>query len=141
MRRCLRLPSLILFVAAFGCNSHPATVAIHGEVTFEGHAIEKGKIDFVPIDNTPGASAVATITAGKYDIPAKWGPLSDGSYLVQIVGYRKSNRTEPNRLNPGGSPLPIEENYIPPAYNSQSTLKVRVSELSDKTHVDFQLAR
>jgi hypothetical protein len=139
MQYCWRLAYLTMLGLAIGCSSRPATVALHGEVTFEGRSIEKGKIDLLPIDNTPGASVVATIKDGKYDIPAKWGPLPNGSYLVQIVGFRKSNMVEPNRMPPGGPSMPIEENYIPAAYNRDSTLKVKIADLSDKTKADFRI--
>jgi len=32
-----------------------------------------------------------------------------------------------------------KENFIPEAYNSKSTLKISVSDLSDKNKVDFHL--
>ena len=35
----------------------------------------------------------------------------------------------------------MEENFVPPIYNSASTLKVRVSDLADKNKVDFRLGK
>jgi hypothetical protein len=108
-------------------------------VTFDGRPIEKGKLDLIPTDNTPGASVVATITNGQYEVPAKWGPRPDGVYLVQVVAFRKTGKTEPNRLSPGGPPLPVEENFIPPMYNRDSTQKVKIAELPDPTKADFRI--
>jgi hypothetical protein len=136
-----RLMCLVLFAVGVGCSSRPATVGLQGAVSFDGRAIERGKIDFVPAENTPGASVAATIAKGKYDVPARWGPLPDGVYLVRVVAYRKTGKTEPNRMMPGGPPIEVQENFIPAVYNEQSTLRVRIADLPDKNKVDFALGK
>ena len=45
----------------------------------------------------------------------------------------------PNRIDRGGPPAPIAENFIPAIYNSQSTLELRIADLPDKKKVGFQL--
>jgi hypothetical protein len=137
----LRLLFLVALAIATGCNRRPAAVGLQGIITFDGRPIERGKIDFVPVDNTPGASVLATIDDGKYDVPTHWGPLCDGVYLVRIVAYRKTGKTEPNRIMPGGPHLEILENSVPARYNEQSTLKVRIADLPDKNKVDFALGK
>lgn len=139
MQHSPRLIGVIALVLSVGCNSQPTTVGLQGEVTFNGRAIEKGKIDLVPTDNTPGASVVATITNGRYEVPDKWGPLPDGVYLVQLVAFRKSGRQEIDRLMPGSPPVEAEENFIPPTYNRDSTLKVKIADLPDKKKADFRI--
>lgn len=139
MQRYWQPVVVVLIALLVGCHSRPATVAISGEVTFGGRAIEKGKIDFLPADNTPGASAVATIAGGKYEIPAQWGPRPDGVYLVRIVAYAKTGKKEPMRGIAGGGMVDVEENYIPAIYNSESRLKLRVADVPDKSKADFQL--
>ena len=127
-------------VPVVGCNRGPATTALSGEVRFEGQAVEDGTIDFFPVDGTLGPSAAATIAQGRYALPAKGGVRVDGTYLVRIVGLRNSGRKVRNeRYQPNGPPLEEKENFIPAIYNSESTMKVRVSELPDKNKADFQL--
>ena len=100
MRYNWPLTCLFVLVLGFGCPfTHPTTVGLHGEVTYEGKAVEKGKINFVPVDKTPGPSAVATIAAGRYDVPARWGLLPDGVYVVRITAFSEERKdgAEPHR--------------------------------------------
>ena len=57
------------------------------------------------------------------------------------MAFRKTGEKEPNRIQRGGPPLDVMENFIPAVYNSQSTLRVRVADLPDKSKVDFQLGK
>lgn len=131
----------VLALLAGGCTSRPTTVGLEGDVTFDGRAIESGNLELSPTDGTPGASAGATIANGHYAIPSRYGVLPNGVYLVRVTAMRKTGRTEPNRSLEGGPPMPVLENYIPPIYNSGSTLKIKVAELADKNAVNFQLGR
>ena len=141
MRRCGWLMYLVMLTLfSNGCGARQATVGLEGEVTYNGRAVEKGRIEFIPSDGTTGPSAGTTVTGGRYELPAKWGLLPNGIYLAaRITGFKKAGRTEPNRVERGGPPVEVEENFIPAAYNSQSTLKVRISELADKNKADFHL--
>jgi hypothetical protein len=60
---------------------------------------------------------------------------------VRIFAFRKSGRKERNRMDPSKPVMEVEENFVPPIYNAQSTLKVRVAELMDRNKVDFSLGR
>jgi hypothetical protein len=124
-----------------GCGTSSKPARLQGEVRFEGRPIEKGKIDFVPVDGTAGGAASAAIVNGRYEFPPKTGVLPTGAYAVRIIGLRKTGRTEPNRVERGSPPIEVEENFIPPIYNSESTLKVRVSELPDRDKVDFHIGK
>jgi hypothetical protein len=116
---------------------------VQGEVSFAGHAVEKGRIEFMPIEETKGPLTVASIVNGRYMVSGdKWGLLPDGVYQVRITAMRKTGR----RVAPlagmpkmSGPPPEVEENYIPATYNAQSTLKLRVADVPDKNKVDFQL--
>lgn len=136
MRHSIWLLALVMIV---GCNARPKTFDAQGDVTYDGKAIERGKITFVPVDSTPGHSATASIANGRYALPAKWGLLPDGTYLVRVEGYRKTGKTQPNRDDPSGPPIDVLEGFIPAAHNTQSALKVRVADLADKEHVDFHI--
>jgi hypothetical protein len=129
----LSLPLLI------ACNSRPNTVGLQGEVSFGGQMVERGTISFLPVDGTVGRSAGAPIVNGRYEVPSEGGLLPEGTYQVRIIGLRKTGKMEPTRLKDGPAAVEVETNFIPAAYNSQSTLKIRVSELLDKNKADFSL--
>jgi hypothetical protein len=135
--RWIWLASLVL---ALGCGARPTTLNVRGEVSYDGRPVERGQIEFSPVDNTPGPSAIAAIDAGRYEVSAKWGLRSEGVYRVRILAYKRTNKKEPNRVDRGGPPIDVEENFLPPNYNSESTLMVRVAELQDESKVDFHLA-
>jgi hypothetical protein len=132
---------VVLILLVSGCHSGSNTIGISGEVTYDEKPIENGRIDFLPIEGTEGASAGATIVAGKYAIPAEQGLRSDGAYEVRIIGLRKTGRTVQNRTDSGAATVELQENFIPAACNQQSTLKLRAAEMSDKGKVDFQLGK
>jgi hypothetical protein len=122
-----------------GCGTSSKPVRLHGEVSFNGRPVEKGKVDFLPVDGTAGGAASAGILNGRYEFPPQTGLLSTGVYAVRVIGLRKTGRTEPNRVDRGGPPIEVQENFIPPMYNVNSTLKVCIADLPDKDKVDFQL--
>jgi hypothetical protein len=130
---------LMLALLGSGCGVRSATVDLKGEVSYNGQAIEKGRIEFIPVDGTSGPSAGATIDNGHYALPAKHGLLGDGTYQVKITAFRKTGKKEPNRIERSGPPVDVTENFIPPTYNVQSTLKVRVSDCPDKDRADFHI--
>jgi hypothetical protein len=129
----------ITIAFVLGCGPQSKLVGLQGDVTFDGHPIETGRIDLVPIDNTAGAAVGATIAGGRYSIPAEKGLLPDGTYQVRITAFRKTGKLAPNRIMPGAPPVELQENFIPAIYNDASTLKLKVKELPDKQKADFQL--
>lgn len=134
-----QLTCLLVLVLSAGCSSRPKTIGMRGEVSYGGNAIERGTVDFIPIDGTAGPSAGAAIVGGRYDVSGKDGVLPGGTYLVRIIGLKKTGKTEWNRLLKNGAPVELEENFIPPIYNSESTLKVHISDLPDRDKVNFHL--
>jgi hypothetical protein len=139
MRHHLLRAALAPFLLAVGCNSRPTTLAVQGEVSFDGQPIQAGEIVFVPVDGTKGPSAFAAIREGRYAIAEKWGLRPVGVYLVRITAYTKTGRIERNPVDRGGLPVEVTENLIPEMYNSQSTLTVRVAELLNRNKVDFHV--
>ena len=117
-------PWTFLIVVVFaGCDHGPGTISIQGTVTFDGQPVQKGTIQFIPADETPGRATGGKITNGKYAIPKEGGPLAGGTYTVRIIGLRKTGK-----MAPKGPPVELEANYIPAAYNNQTILKVVTSE-------------
>ncbi len=82
----MRLQRLALFAALLavlsGCRQ--SSSAIHGKVTYEGAAVQRGQITFAP----PGRQGVAlsgTIEAGKYKIDN----VPPGQKLVMITSVKQ----------------------------------------------------
>jgi hypothetical protein len=142
MQTIWRLVGATLLMLLAGCNSQPNMIALEGEVSYDVAFVENGRIDLIPIDGTPGASAGATIVGGKYAIPAAFGVRPDGTYQVRITGLRKTGKRGMSRNDSGGSQsVELLENFIPNVYNAQSTLKVSISALADKKNANFQLRK
>ena len=131
------LSILLALTAVTGCHSGPKTMPVAGEVTFDDQPVQKGTIQFIPVDETPGRATGATITDGRYRITKEGGPLAGGTYAVRIVALRKTGKKIPDLMGPPGTMMEVEENYIPAAYNSRTTLKVVISE----SPLDFRLEK
>ena len=137
----MKRPLLILLVLTLftSCNSGPKTMPIEGEISFDGQPVKKGTIQFIPVDETPGRATGATITDGRYRITKEGGPLAGGTYAVRIVAMRKTGEKIVDPMSLTGAMLEVEENYIPAAYNSRTTLKVVVPD--SESPLDFRLEK
>jgi len=131
----------VVTVSLGGCRAKPQAITVCGEVQFDGKPVERGTIDFLPVDGTHGPSAGGQIVNGRYQLSEKDGLVLNGVYSVRIVALRKTGVKTPNRLDPNGPPMELERNFIPAKYNSESTLKIRVADVADPTKVDFQLQK
>jgi hypothetical protein len=132
----LGLP-LALVLSSLGCDSKE--IHIGGNVTFNGTPIEEGTIEFIPIEGTAGPSTGAAIKKGRYDCSKDTGLVRGGRYQVRISALAKTGKTTPNIFQPGGPPLELSENYIPAAYNSNSTLTAVLAKDSTDNTFDFKL--
>lgn len=125
--------------ASLGCSgtSHePARFPVSGTVELDGTPIQSGTITFIPEGATRGPSAGATITEGRYSIPAEGGPVH-GAHKVQINAPRKTGKQIPvGSPSPPGTMMDETVESIPAQYNSDSTLKVTIG--ATPTH-DFRL--
>jgi len=138
--RTLRLVLLAALVLALaGCGGHK--VHVWGEVSYDGKPVASGTIEFVPVDGTRGPSTGGMIVDGRYDVPAKVGPLPGGVYQVEIRAMRPTGETMPDPMNPNGPPIERKENYIPDVYNTRTTLKVTISSSSAENQHDFRLEK
>lgn len=128
MRTMKRLGLIWLCVALVttvnGCGKSTGRLAVSGEVTLDGQAIESGSILFQPKGEGPKVGA--RIKEGKYRFDTSDGPLS-GEYKVEIYAdskdpfpmddpeaFAEQMEKDPEALKP--------TNEVPAHYNSQSTL-------------------
>ena len=123
--------AITLAVSVRGCGT--SGPAVSGTVSVDGELLTSGSIRFVPLADTPGSDAGASIAKGKYRIPKG---LTVGIYAVEIQGTGK----HPERmvLEPMGIDwIPDEVQVVPPEYHRNSKLTHTV-ELGQNT-LDFKL--
>jgi hypothetical protein len=138
--RALGLTALIALALLAGCGSGPTRAQVSGSASYGGKPIETGTIELLPVDGTKGPATGGAISGGRWEIARDKGPLVGGTYLVRITGTKKTGKTvAPPRGLPGQQPAEEVVNYIPAAYNTDSTLKIRVSERSADNQFQFDL--
>lgn len=114
-RRFFGLVLVGLLLAGCGGGTEPQRYPVSGTVTLDGQPLPEGLIFFKTV--ATGAIDTMEIKAGKFA-----GEAQPGERRVEIVAYRESTA-------PGTTPgmeANAEVNYIPPRYNSQSTLTAQV---------------
>ena len=120
------LPLLVLCLLGYG-TSGPQTVAVTGEVTYDGAPLEQGDILFIPQDQTLAPEA-GKIKDGKYSLQAK-----PGTCRVEIRAVKNGPDT------PVFEGQPLASNFLPPEYNLQSKLTAEVKP-SGENHFPFTLS-
>jgi len=104
-------------VVLAGCNSEPKgpkLTPVKGTVTLDGQPMASGEVIFV----SGGSASTAQVTNGAFTGEA---PLGDN--VVQIFSYREgAAAVEMGGEKFGGG----KENFIPPQFNANSTMKANV---------------
>jgi hypothetical protein len=136
------LPLLCLLsvasVAIPGCKTGPAPPQrgkLDGKVTLNGKPVSKGFVRFMAIDPS-GHNVAATITDGKFSVPAGEGP-SKGKYRVEFSVPSATKRRIPNDDVPGEFMEEAPET-LPPRYHRDSTI-VRDYDPDKPESYDFPL--
>jgi hypothetical protein len=114
-----------LIVAASGCGpDNPlGRKALSGTVTLDGSPLEKGTIEFQPLDG--GVQSGDLISAGKYFIPAHQG-ATPGKYRIVIIDTYDTPPLPPGHM-PGDDLPPPPKGKIPPLWNSKSQQTIDVT--------------
>ncbi len=114
---CLCSPAFVLLAVSlhYGCKrekvydpAYPAS----GKVTFDDKPLESGAINFITSET--GDLQSIPIQNGRYE-----GQVRPGKRRVEIQAYHAKPRSGPM------DPPPV--NYLPAAYNSNSTLSAEVT--------------
>jgi hypothetical protein len=92
-----------------------------GSVTFDGAPVEHGMIVFRPLDRGDAAGG-ASITDGRFTIASR-----PGRHRVEIRGMRPIEESRLPKMMPRIEGVPVYEDFIPPAFNVESTLEVDVA--------------
>lgn len=116
------LPTVFGVCIFVGCGGSD-TLPVSGTVTFDGVAVGRGEISFVPTDGTAVAGGV--IENGQFAFEAK-----PGSKRVEI---RASRPLPPERQsNPEMGTL--YEDYLPARFNRESTLAAEVTAEGERVY-------
>jgi len=133
--RCLLVISLAVSVVGCDSGSSKSGSPVSGSVTLDGTPLDHGTISFSSIDDAKRESSVATITDGKYQIPADNG-LMPGKYRVSISAPSGGpTSTDPNEAMAQAAKPSVER--VASRYNSQTELQAAI-ESGASTH-DFEV--
>lgn len=128
--------TIIALCVLLGCGAGVTHVAVSGDVTFDGEPVQDGQIALEP--QGAGTMVFGVITAGRYSIPAEYGP-QPGNYLVRITANRPTGKqAAKDAFLTDDVPLEINEQFIPAKYNTGSKLEIQI-ENSAKVTKDFHL--
>ncbi|MFI4873735.1 MAG: hypothetical protein ACIALR_00235 [Blastopirellula sp. JB062] len=120
------LAGVALCVASGGCaQQDDGMVKVAGQVTFDGQPVEVGEVRF-SVDGH--ATEASPIVMGQYETRVPRGKAE-----VAIVAYRETRGTQ---MAVTGT-APMNENYIPPIYNANTTLSVDIAKADQA--LDFAL--
>jgi hypothetical protein len=122
---------LALMACLVGCGRGGGLTAVSGTVTYDGKALEKGLISFVPADGN-GPTAAAPIANGKYAVK-----IAPGKKLVKVEAYEVTGQHPFSRYNPR---IVVDQKQIlPSCYNTKSKLTRDITP-ADRT-CDFALEK
>jgi hypothetical protein len=124
-------------IGAVGCGGGDglSKVLVSGSVTYDGKAVEKGQIRFVPQDGTTGPITIASVDGGRYTTESSGG-VPVGAHRVEIKGY-DAHEYQTAPTGPGSPPV---KQLLPDKYNRASTLTAELTKESGET-LDFALER
>jgi hypothetical protein len=116
--RTLQLCVLVLVLFSAGCSRKDVAL-VEGVVTYNGDPIESGLIVFQP---NQGRTAGAPIVNGKYSLEVLPGAMP-GENKVKVTWLKKTGeKYTPPPPSPPGIVVEVEEQVIPPKYNTETTL-------------------
>ncbi len=146
MRACGRFGDVwitfasIFFVACIGCGPHSDSLAVTGEVKFNGVPLDNGSIRFASNTTANGKmyASGAVVKNGEFKIPQEKG-LPPGTYRVEINSPDTKAPLVSVRVAPG-QPLspPTAPDRIPSEFNTESKHTVDVK-ASEKNHFVFEV--
>lgn len=145
LRSLVLAPCAALTLAtAPGCGrgEGPPRAAVEGRVDLDGRPLKSGVVRFIPVAETQGPAAAATVADGDFALTESDGPVV-GSHRVEIdaidyfgfalddeAAFVRHIETAPRNARP--------KNPVPDAYNRRSTLAARI-EAGEPNRLRFQL--
>jgi hypothetical protein len=107
-----------LALATAGCSQDPNKATVKGRVTLDGVAVEKGAVQFSPLDGKTSTGKPGMIENGEYaaEIPV-------GTMRVVINAPKKSGKKRKLYDTPDSPVVEDTVEAIPAKYNKDSILK------------------
>jgi len=133
------LLSCSLLLAGCGDAELPMQV-IHGTVTCGGEKPNEGRVEFVPIEGTPGPISFGRISNGEYRIDARGG-VPVGKHRVKVMALKYTGRqVQVEGIEDGELETTEETTHMePPEYSSDnSPLIVDVASAS-RGRIDIEI--
>jgi hypothetical protein len=129
---------LAVLVLLSGCGGDPlGRLPISGSVSLDSAPLEKGTINFHPVDSSTATAAGGPVTAGKFAFERQKG-LAAGKYRVTVNAPKPgTGGTVVEGAMPGDTVAPPVE-LIPPDWNTNSTQTVEVQS-SGKNEFNFDI--
>lgn len=134
----LALP-VVALVFLSGCGDRDGGMRIWGEVTYDSEPVPEGVILLTPEAGQNAPTAGGLITNGRYDMPATKGPRAGVTYRVSIEGLKKTGEKIVTPQFQAAADATTQ--FIPPEYNTRSTLTITVSNKVSENHKNFILER
>jgi hypothetical protein len=122
---------VVTIVAATGCSSESPQSTVRGTVTLDGAPLADGLINFVAIDQQ-SQTAEAKITDGRFEVAVPIGKKRVEIRAAKVVGKKKAYDT------PDSPTVDIVEELLPARYNSQSELRMTVTEGAQEKAFELQ---
>ncbi|MBA2116424.1 hypothetical protein [Bremerella alba] len=127
--RSLICLALLFFAAlAAGCNED-GKISVDGTASWNGQPIEKGYIELQPIGE--GHFASAEIVDGRFTLQT-----TPGKRLVKVIAKKKVGETPPSDRIPEAQPIMFQ--FVPPKFNSESTLEMEISASQPSLAVELE---
>ncbi len=126
--RSLMCSALLILAAAVGCDGD-GKMSVDGTASWNGQPIQKGYIELQPIGE--GHFASAEIVDGKFTLHT-----TPGRRLVKVTAEKKIGETPPTDRIPEAKPIMFQ--FVPPKYNSESTLEMEISSSSPSLDVALE---
>ena len=125
--------TVLVLILAAGCGTSQRK-SLQGNVTLDGQPLPSGRIAFHPVQDTPGPTAGAEISEGRFSIHRDKGSFA-GTFRVEITAWRETGK---KFRDPNGTVVSPSVQYLPPRYNEHSELRAEVT-VGGSNEFDFQL--
>jgi hypothetical protein len=136
-RRSTILITWLTSLVAIGCGPADGLerVMVSGEVSYDGQAVEVGRIRFVPLAGTAGPVTIEVIDAGRF-VTSTSGGVPVGKHRVEITGHD----AEEYANAPVGPGSPPPRQLLPDCYNRKSELEICIESGSGAIAQDYRLS-
>lgn len=130
-RMCQTLSVLALAIVLTGCGPDDGMVSVSGTITIDGRPVPEGSITFTPLDGKgrPGGGAFENGQFSTRAVP--------GETAVQIHGHEVIKIPNPTKEQVERGLDTDRKNIVPSVYNTQSKLRVDVSEENNTFNFDL----